>query len=122
MTTEDRRKEFKELLAKRNANTSVLCAFKMAHLYSVEALNAKLDERAAILARLEQLRKEDPSLTDDNPDTYAAIADNMLFIRKHPFTSFAVRTAEKGADLGAKLGSFFGKLARAMFHRRKENA
>lgn len=42
--------------------------------------------------------------------------------RKHPFTSFAVRAAEKGADLGAKLGSFLGKLARSLFHRRKENA
>ena len=118
---ENRRKEFRELLAKRNRNSSEVFACSMGHLPGM-MIEAKLDERTAILARLDELQKEDPTLTDDNPDTYAAIADNMLYMREHPVIPFAVRTAEKGADLGAKLGSFFGKLARAMFHRRKENA
>ena len=85
MTAEDRQEEFRKLLARRNENSSELSAFSMAHLYPVETLNAKLDERAAILARLAELRKEDPTLTDDSPDTHGACADNMLFMRKHPF-------------------------------------
>ena len=82
---ENRRKEFRELLAKRNRNSSEVFACSMGHLPGMMMIEAKLDERTAILARLFELQKEDPTLTDDNPDIHGACADNILFMRKHPF-------------------------------------
>ena len=66
----DRRKEFRELLFRRNWANHELFMCSIASLPDpvvCEAVKAKLAERAAILERIAQLQSEDSSLRDIYP-------------------------------------------------------
>ena len=117
LTPENIRKEFSDLLKQRNENSLMIYSV---HINSGPILTPGVFERLfqtreAILQRLKHLQEEYPSLTDDNPDTYAPRVEGVMFMFRH---HRAISAAVKAAEIGSKFGGIVGKFVRSIFPRK----
>ena len=118
LTPENIRKEFSDLLKQRNENSLMIYSVYLnpGPILMPDVFERLFQTREAILQRLKHLQKEYPSLTDDNPDTYAPRVEEVSFMLRH---HRAISAAVKAAEIGSKFGGIVGKFVRSIFPRRK---
>ena len=116
-TPEDIRKEFSDLLKQRNENSLMIYSVYLnpGPILMPDVFERLFQTREAILQRLKHLQEEYPSLTDDNPDTYAPRVETVMFMLKH---RRAISAAVKAAEIGSKFGETVGKFVRSIFPRK----